>query len=118
MEAEVYQNNLSEEIKHYLQQHSSHSVFELIIEKENKKIKCSISGKFADNNIDWEELINFDGYKLFVIYTYDELTEVLISSYAARKFLNILNSEYLTFSGEFIVNSDLGWVVVEDIDIC
>jgi len=118
LEAEVYKNNLSEEIKHYLHQHSSHSVFELIIQKENKTIKCDIAGKFANNNIDWEELINFGGYKLFVIYTYDELTEVLISSYVARKFLNILDSEYLTFSGEYIDNLDFGWIIVDDIDIC
>ena len=46
------------------------------------------------------------------------MTEVLISSYQARKYKNILDSEYLEFQGRFINNSEQGWLIVDDIDIC
>ena len=118
MEIEIYSNNLSEEIRHYLHQHSSHSVLELETQLENKVTQCTVAGKFADNNIDWDELINFGGYKLFTIYTYDSLTEVLISSYQARKYKNILDSEYLVFQGKFVENFESGWIIIEDIDVC
>ena len=118
MEIEIYENNLSDEIRHYLHQHSSHSVSELQTQEENKITKCTVAGKFCDTNIVWDELINFYGYKLFTIYTYDDMTEVLISSYQARKYKNILDSEYLQFKGKFIDNSEQGWLIVNDIDIC
>ncbi len=118
MEIEIYENNLSDEIRHYLHQHSSHSVYELITQEENKITKCTVAGKFCDINIDWDELINLSGYRLFTIYTYDNMTEVLISSYQARKYKNILDSEYLQFKGKFIDNLEQGWLIVNDIDIC